>query len=257
MFVSVGRFLVVASLVGGCGFSPPPELEVDARVDLDPDAPIDAARPDAGPNCDVDGFDGTGLQSHWSLFVGELPTYSVGSSRLTITDAPRAATPSSVSTVSWIHDLDTDKGNQIGWTQAIGGEDFEVSAELAWSTTVAEVTFGGIAVTDSQGVIAALVGMADASTTTGVPWARIRGIGAAAEDLAYEGTDGQQLGSAVVKIVRVNGVFTIYVDDVEVLNGPGGELISNVSMYYLQHSDDSGPYTFGTVELREVQICRP
>lgn len=77
------------------------------------DAPaIDAGTDTLTTNCITDEFAGTALDAHWSTLVGALPTYNVDASRLFISDAPFADTPS-MPDRSWIYTLDTDKGNQI------------------------------------------------------------------------------------------------------------------------------------------------
>ena len=130
-------------------------------------------------------------------------------SALDITDSPFADTPS-VSGESWINELDTDKGNQIGWQQDLGGEDFVYSADIRWSSTNPELTLGGIAVADSQGTIAAMVGVNDGvSAGLGRPWAILRASGA---DATYAG-DPEQPGAAIVRITRTGGTASITIDD--------------------------------------------
>lgn len=217
-------------------------------VDAAPDTP-------SGPNCMTDSFDGNVLAGHWSVLVGAVPTaYAVNNSSLLITDAPFASTPSMPST-SWIYDLDSDKGNQMAWAQAIGGQDFTLTADVAWSSAAAEVTLAGVGVSDATGTIAAYVGAQDGSTgTTAPPFARLHV--ATGADTNYSGTPIDP-GNAMVKIQRVAGTASISIDNTEVLNGPMPDLISNVVILFVRHSNTSGPYTFGSFEVRSLSICQP
>ncbi|HTM23367.1 MAG TPA: hypothetical protein VL172_22750, partial [Kofleriaceae bacterium] len=135
----------------------------------DPSADAAGLVADAGPDCVLDSFTGDALAPHWQLLVGSLPTaYAVAGSHLLISDAPFAAT--ATPPVSWISELDTDQGNQLGWAQAIGDADFTVTADLGWSSTSAELTFAGVAVATAQGQMSALVGVRDGSVSlTGYP----------------------------------------------------------------------------------------
>jgi hypothetical protein len=204
----------------------------------------------------TDGFDGSQLDSRWSAFIGMMPAaYAVNGSRLLITDAPFAPSTPSMPATSWIYDLDTDKGNQIAWAQPIGGEDFTLTADLGWSSTIAELTLGGIAVSDAQGTIAALAGMTDgSSSTSGGAYARLHVVSGA--DMALTNPP-QEPGTASVKIQRINGTASISIDDVPVVTGPMPALISNVVIFYVRFKNGATLYDFGSLEVRQVQICRP
>lgn len=232
-------------VVAGCGGVSSPAI--DASID----GPIDVIQ----ANCMTDGFDGTVLESHWSVLAGAAPpVYQVSASRLFIADAPFATTPSMPDT-SWIYDLDTDKGNQIAWSQAIGGEDFTATADLSWSSTNAELTFAGIGVSDTQGSIEALVGMLDdRGSENGAPYGLLHIP--AGPDLEAS-TPQQEPGNAKVKIQRISGMASISIDDVQLVMGAMPALISNVVIFYVRHRTDTTPVEFGSLEIREIQICRP
>lgn len=244
------RSLVACLLVAACGGVSNPAG--DARPE---DAPIDTAT-DVGSNCMTDSFDGTVLASHWSVFVGGMPTaYDVSGSRLLISDAPFAPSTPSMPATSWIYDLDTDKGNQIKWPQAIGGEDFTLTADVGWSSTGAELTLGGVAVTDAQGTIAALAGMTDGSSNvSGGAYVRLHV--AAGTDLSMD-KPAQEPGTARVKIQRVNGTATLSIDGAAMVSGAMPALISNVVLFYVRFKNGAMLYDFGSLEIREVQLCRP
>ncbi|HEY0481898.1 MAG TPA: hypothetical protein VGD37_30475 [Kofleriaceae bacterium] len=237
---------LVAVLVACGGVSNP---ATDARQ---ADAPAADA---AGANCVTDGFDGSVLKSSWSVLVGAVPTtYDVSGSRLFISDAPFAPTPSMPGT-SWIYDLDTDKANQIAWPQAIGGEDFTLTADLGWSSTLAEFTLGGVGLSDAQGTIEALAGVTDGSVNTnGVAYGRLHV--ATGSDLFMLGPN-QEPGTATVKIQRVNGMATISIDAMPVVTGAMPGLISNIVIFYVRFRSAMTLYDFGSLEVREIKLCRP
>lgn len=216
------------------------------------DAP---AEPDAAPvdDCVRDRFEGSALASHWVLLAGDMPTYDVGESRLLITDAPFAEAPSKP-TYSWIYDLDVDKGNQLGWAQAIGEGDFSVTADLQWSSSDRELTLAGIGVADGQGTIAGLVGVRDGSTSlVGQPTAQI--LVADGDDAMYLGSRTEP-GSASVRLERRAGTLRAYVDDAEILSASAERLISYVTIFYVRRRNDAIEFAFGSVELRNLEICR-
>ena len=222
-----------------------------AAADASPDI---AATPDA-PNCITDGFDGTLLASTWSVLAGAIPvTYEVSASRLSITDAPFSNTPS-MAGVSWIYDLGTDKANQIAWAQPIGGADFTLTADLGWSSTLGELTLGGVGVSDAQGAIAALAVAQDGSqgvVAAPVAWLHVT----SGADLRSSGAQ-QEPGSAHITIQRTGGMASISFDGAEVLSGPLPDLISNVVVVYVRYRNATGPNTFGSIEVQQIQICRP
>jgi len=245
-----GLPLAIAASVSGCSFEPPPDAP-DARI-ADAAAPDSAV--DADRSCETDEFDGTALQAHWALLVGDLPTYDVGGSRLLISDAPLATTPSNPGQ-SWIYEADLDKGNQIGWRHDLGGEDVSVDAEIAWATSNAELTLGGIAITDAQGAIAAMVGLDDGTAmNSGLPKTQIAVAGG--NDLVWYGARSE-IGSATVRIERRAGTAHIFVDGTEVLSGDAGALISYVTIFYVRHKNATGTvFPYGSVEFRRLTVCR-
>jgi hypothetical protein len=241
-------------LVAACGgvdnpaIDAPPQPDAPRAIDAPHDTP-------AGPNCMTDSFDGNVLAAHWSVLAGAVPTtYAVNNSSLLVTDAPFASTPSSPST-SWIYDLDLDKGNQMAWAQTIGGQDFTLTADMAWSSAAAEITLGGVGVSDATGKLAGYVAAQDGSSSgTAPPVARIHV--ATGSDLEFVGTEIEP-GNAMVKIQRVSGNATITIDNTEVLSGPMPDLISNVVIVFVRHSNGATQYTYGSFELRSLTICQP
>jgi hypothetical protein len=215
-----------------------------------------AAAPDAEPGCATDGFDGTTLAAHWQVVAGDLPTYDVSGSRLLVSDAPLAATPS-LPGESWINDLDTDKGNQIGWAHAIGAADFTVAAEIGWTSSLSELTMAGIAVSDSQGTIVALAGVNDGwARDHGARHARIR-VPGAGDDLDYA-AEPVENGSAQLRLERTGGELRVLIDGAEVLAGPATGLVSYVTIYAVPYRDRAGTtYPFGAAEIRHVEVCGP
>jgi hypothetical protein len=246
--------LVVCFMVAACGGVTNPVADApkaDASADAASDAAIDTP---AGPSCVTDGFDGSVLAGHWSVLVGAAPVaYDVSGSRLFISDAPFATTPS-MPMNSWIYDLDTDKGNQLAWAQAIGGEDFTLSAELGWSSTLPELTLGGVGIADAQGTLAAVAGITDGvGNMSGGAYATLHVVTGPDTNLVKP---PQEPGSARVKIQRVHGTASISIDDVEVVTGPLPAVISNIVIYYVRHQASATPYNFGSLEVRQVQLCR-
>jgi hypothetical protein len=220
---------------------------------------IDAAPPDAsvdaGPNCMTDGFDGTALAAHWGLLVGQAPTSEVNASRLFIADAPFATTPS-MAGKSWIYDLDSDKGNQLGWKLPIDRGDFTLTADVGWSSDMTQLTLGGVGVADANGTIAALAGMTDGSSATlGGAYARLHGDGAAADKAATLPT--RDPGSVMVRIQRASGMATISLDGTPLVTGAMPAAIASVMIFYVRYMGSGTAYDFGSVEVREIQICLP
>jgi len=238
--------LLFSGLVSACSFDPPP-------------AAPDAASPDAVPvdadtSCETDDFEGGALDPRWALLAGGMPTYDVAASRLLISDAPLADTPSHPGK-SWIYELDLDKGNQIGWRQDLGGADLSVEAELGWASSMPELTQAGIAIADAQGAMAALVGLDDGQPAlTGEPSAKI-GV-AGQPDLGWFGV-ASETGNVIVRIERRDGVAHIFVDGEEVVSGEARALISYVTIYYVRYrSADGMVFPFGGVEIRRMTVCR-
>lgn len=234
-------------LVAACGavHSTPPE-----------DAPaIDAGTDTPAANCMTDEFDGAALDAHWSTLTGGLPTYNVDASRLLISDAPFAATPS-MPDRSWIYKLDTDKGNQIAWAHSIGGSNFVLTADVGWSSTVAEYTLGAIGVSDAQGTIAAMAGALDGNNTnTGNAFGILRVAGGT--DLKYEDPQKRDPGAARVEIQRTGGMASISIDGIQRVTGALPDLISNVVIVYVRFKNGTTLSDFGSLEVRQIQICLP
>lgn len=237
--------------VAACGGVKNPAIDAAPH----PDAKIDAAIDAPGANCMTDSFDGSTLAAHWSVLTGAVPTaYTVNNSSLLITDAPFASTPSSPSN-SWIYDLDVDKGNQMAWAQAIGGQDFTLTADIAWSTTNAEITFGAIGVSNATGVIAGYAGVVDGSTGTTGPPAAVLHVATGA-DTNFIATPVDP-GNSMIKIKRVGGTATFNIDGTDVLSGAMPDLISNVVIIFVRHQNGATQYTYGSFEVRSLTICQP
>ena len=206
-------------------------------------------------NCLTDEFDGTALDAHWSTLAGGLPTYNVAASRLLISDAPFATTPSTPDR-SWIYTLDTDKGNQIAWAHSIGGRDFTLTADIGWSSTVAEYTLGAVGVGDAQGTIAALAGALDGNNTkTGSAFGRLHLVGS--PDLTYEDPQKRDPGTAKVQIRRTGGMASILIDGALQATGALPDLISNVLIVYVRFRNGAVLSDFGLLEVHRIQICLP
>jgi len=244
--------MIGIGLLTACSFEPPSDLSIDAGADATPDATTES--PDADLSCETDSFDGTTLQSHWTLLTGELPTYDVSGSRLLISDAATATTPSRP-TYSWIYDLDSDEGNQIGWAQAVGGADFVIDAEIAWSSSTPELTMGGVAVADSGGTMAAMAGFVDGSETQ-LGFAHAQMATSGTDAVWYGPTGSADAGNANVRLERRAGTLRISVDGSEVLSGPSAQLISYVTIYTVRFRNGQTTYPYGGVELRTVTVCR-
>ncbi|TNF32627.1 MAG: hypothetical protein EP329_09605 [Deltaproteobacteria bacterium] len=199
----------------------------------------------------ADDFDGTALAAIWTTDpVGGLPTYTVAGSTLTVTDAPYATTPSSP-TQSWIYDLNQDQGNQLTWPQAIGTGDFDLTADLGWSSSIAELTLGGVALTNAAGLIEVLVGFSDGgSTAYGSPVVRVR-----SPTNAYGGTAAVS-GSASFRVTRSGGDLSVTMNGVEVLAIPGyGADIAHVAIVNVPHRSGASTYPFGTMTYDVVNVC--
>jgi len=234
-------------LVAACGavHNNPPE---DApAIDVGTDTPT--------ANCMIDEFDGTALDARWSTLVGTLPTYNVDGSRLLVSDAPFADTPS-MPDRSWIYKLDTDKGNQIAWPYSIGGSDFVLTADVGWSSTVAEYTLGAVGVSDAQGTIAAMAGALDGNNTlTGNAFGMLHVVGG--PDLKYEVPQKRDPGTAKVQIQRMGGMASISIDGAQQLTGTLPDLISNVVIVYVRFKNGTTLSDFGSLEVRQIKICLP
>lgn len=243
-----------AALLIACGSVSEERETPDAGGGATDAGDADARTSDGGLTCVADTFEGSELAAHWVQLVGEPPTYQVTDSRLVITEAPIADTPSAPGT-SHLYDLDTDKGNQFGWENPIGGGDFAITGEIWWSSSDPESSQVGIAVGDAGGTMTARVGMRDGTNSGGGHVdASIRVPGADA-DLDYD-AGGAEPGEATIGIERTGGDLRILVDGEQVLSADAGALVSHVSIYYLALSAGGDPRPVGTVEIRSLEVCR-
>jgi hypothetical protein len=209
---------------------------------------------DADP-CSIDEFDGETLQSHWSVLAGTAPDlFEVSGGRLVIEDAATAATPSTPGT-SWIYDLDSDRGNQLGWPQPIGNGDFVIEADLGWSSTIPELTLGGVGVSDSDGRIIAYAGVLDGSAgDVGMAHASIA-VGGAANDLQLNGTVAVN-GAVSIRIERTGESGVITLDGAMTLGGLMPGAIDHVSIISVQYQSMIGSEPYGALEVRRLRVCR-
>ena len=246
------RFLVVVCLVG-CGGVEATKMDAQVAKDSAVDARAIDAPPDTGTPCDIDEFDGSTLNAHWSTAVGAAPTYAVANGMLEITDSTAATTPSNTNE-SWINDTDTDKGNQLAWANAIGGADFVLKTHIDWSSATTDLGIGAVGLTDAQGRLVAFAGMYDGGQSgLGVPYARLGGIGGDA-DTTY-GAAEEQPGAADFRIERTSGQMKFFVDNVEVHSGASAALISNVVVLHLPYRLNATTYSFGTVDITRIELC--
>lgn len=241
------RRALACFLVAACGA---------VHNNLPGDAPaIDTGADTATVNCMTDEFDGTTLGAHWSTLAGTLPTYNIDASRLFISDAPLADTPS-MPDRSWIYKLDTDKGNQMAWPYAIGAGDFVLTADVGWSSTVAEYTLGAVGVSDARGTIAAMAGALDGNNTvTGNAFGMLHVVGG--PDLKYEAPQKRDPGTAKLQIQRTGGIASISIDGAQQLAGELPDLISNVVIVYVRFKNGTTLSDFGSLEVRQIEICLP
>lgn len=246
MRISVGVWVV---LVGCGGVDTTPK---DAAVHIDApgtgDSPMGDAALDANP-CMMDSFDGATLDAHWSVVAGAAPTYTVASSKISITDAPLATTPSNTNE-SWINDYSMDLGNQLGWAHSIGAGDFVLTAQLDYASANAELTYTGIAVTDGTHHIVALAGFVDGQQgNTGTPYAAIAGVNAVADANSAS-------GSLALKIERTASTMKVSLDGVEKVSGTNNTPLSYVSIVAVPYRMNTTNFPFGTGEFGFVQLCR-
>jgi hypothetical protein len=107
---------------------------------------------------------------------------------------------------------------------------------------------------DPVGTIEAMAGVSDASTSTsGRPYARLHV--ANGDDEVQAGQD-REPGTAKLKIQRIGGHVAISIDGASMVTGPMPALISNVVVFYVRFRNENS-HSFGSLEVREVQICRP
>jgi hypothetical protein len=247
MRIWVGACVVAA----GCGGVD--TAKKDAAVGMDSmgtvDSPMIDARMIDANNCMLDSFDGSTLDSHWAVVAGAAPTYTVAGSKITITDAPIATTPSNANE-SWINNEATDLGNQLGWAHAIGAGDFVLTAQMDYASSNAELMFAGISVTDGTHHLVAFAGLVDGQQgDVGLPRASIAGVG------TMTGVKSAS-GALALRIERTGDAMTVTVDGTIVQTGTINTPLSYVSMVAVPYRLNSTTYPFGTAEFGFVQLCR-
>jgi len=225
----------------------------DAAVVNDTPVTIDSPMGDApaidANNCMIDSFDGATLDAHWAVVAGAAPTYAVASSKLSISDAPLATTPSNTNE-SWINDYSMDLGNQLGWAHAIGAGDFVVTGQLDYASATTELTYTGIAVTDGTHHIVALAGFIDGQQGAfGAPLAAIAGVNSVAG--ANSGS-----GSIALRIERTSSMMKVSIDGTELVAGTNNTPVSYVSIVAVPYRMNANNYAFGNAEFGFVQVCR-
>jgi len=198
--------------------------------------------------CAGDDFPGTALDPHWSVAQGSM-TSAVSSSVLTITDAAYASTPSATNQ-SWIYDLNLDRGNQIAWAHPIGTGDFSLTFDQSWSSTLAELTYAGVALTNASDYIEILAGFSDGSSVGhGSPQAKAR-------EGDYGGSSaGAASGSGVFEITRTGGTLTVVYNGATLINAPNSADIANVAIFAVPHRSGSSYYPFGSWSIDALALC--
>jgi hypothetical protein len=206
-------------------------------------------RTDEGIN---DHFDDPMLRPAWvNPARGSEISFAIADSFFRVEDAPFASTPSNPA-ASWIYEPDVDLGNQIALARSIGGSDFELFADIDWSSTGPELTLAGVALTNLDGQLELMLGYGDGSSAnTGSVRVRARLEG----DDASWSAPSAMTGTASFRAIREAGVLTVYVDDVEVLSTPFTADIHRVAIYAVAHRNSSTTYPFGSFGLDRVQVC--
>jgi len=239
----------VSVLAVGCG-------DVDADKQKDAAVTTDVATSDTpmmdayeGLLCVTDSFDGSALAAHWTAIAGAAPTYAVGGSKISISDAPLAVTPSNADE-SWINNYATDLGNQLGMAQPIGTADFIVRSHIDFTSSNPELTYAGIAVTDSAAHLLAFVGAVDGqSGSLGGRYAAVAGVNSVI--LA----DADPINSDI-RIERTASVMRVFIDNAEIVMGTNASDVAYVSIVAVPYKDATQSYPFGNVEFTHVEVCR-
>lgn len=198
-------------------------------------------------------FEGVTLGPEWTQdAVGEAPAYGLDGGWLEITDAALADTPSAGNTRSWIYDPAMDLGNQMAWTQPIGADDFDATFDLAWSSTVSELTLAGVGLTNADHQLEVFGGFIDPWVSQlGGSFARIRTANTTVDwygDLAPS-------GQVRMRLARHDGVVTVTVDGREVVHAPNSADLRAVSVFSVRHRDPRGTYDFGRVAFHGLEVC--
>lgn len=200
-----------------------------------------------------DSFEGSSLGPAWNQqAIGTPPTFTISGGALHITDASLAATPS-MPLKSWIYDLDVDLGNQMTWPQPIGTGDFDLSFDLTINSTIPQLTFAGVALTNASGQIevfgAAQDGLAAADGGFSA-WVHKPKM-ADASPLV----DTAAVATAAFHIQRSGGVVVVQVDGKTVVTEPNGADIRNLALVSVKHMDTAATYEFGSVDVGEIVLC--
>ena len=206
-----------------------------------------------GRSCVFDDFNGSALAQRWSGSpIGTLPTYVVDGSRITITDAAFANTPSNPGT-SWIYEADTDLGNQIVWPRAVGTDDFDISFEFGWSSNAAQLTLAGIGLTNASNQLELRAGIYDGSSgSAGGPFVTLRTPG---PDQGWYGTNSE-VGSARMRLLRQAGNLSVSLDGQNVYSAPFNADIQNIVIFAVRHRNPT-EFEFGTFWLDDLSVCYP
>ncbi len=219
---------------------------VDAVADDGCHAGIDATQHAAQ-------FVGSVLGSGWDTrAVGNAPAYDLDGGWLSITDASLADTPSSGGTRSWIYDPTVDLGNQMTWDQPIGTADFDLTFDIAWSSTIPQLTLAGVGLSNAEHQLEVYGGFVDPWVSQlGTPFVRVRGAVSPAD---WYG-DTALAGQGTLRFTRLDGVVTLSFDGRQVLRAQSRAAIRYVSVFAVRHRDPQGTYDFGRVALRGLDVC--
>lgn len=194
----------------------------------------------------VDDFDGPDLDAGWTVdHLGGAPTYTVGGT-LQITDSVPADTPSS--SCNWIYDLDTDKGNQIGRAVAIGTGDFVLEVDLSGSSTTAQLTLGGVALTSSDDHIEYYTAFWDGGDAT------LGGIQGGIDLAGGWATSIAETVSVSVRVERVGDTITTEVDGVLVDTSTSAADIQNLVIIHTTHVCGV-TFEYGSVDIDRISLC--
>ena len=199
----------------------------------------------------VDDFDGPTLAAGWVVdHVGMAPTFTVGGT-LQITDSPPADTPSS--SCNWIYDATQDKGNQISRPAAIGSGDFVLEFDFTATSTIPQLTLGGVALTAADDTLQVYGYFGDGSElgvggTTG-------SVGSGRWGEAWSGGVTGETVSGSYRIERVAGTITTTYDGAVVdVSTEAIADIANLVIFHTKHV--CGPtFEYGTFEVDRISLC--
>jgi len=278
--LSVRHALVLGVLApaAACGV-PDPSLREgagslpDARSgDVDADA-------DASTRCLVDDFDGAELGANWDpAAVGAAPTeYSVEAGKLVVRDSPTASTPSDSTSPpepprSWIVKLDYDRGNQMARDVDVGDGDFVLEGTLGWTSDIdtaehPQSWLGGVALTDSEGLIKVMVVAYDPRDHPGMEDG-LAGYAAyiqpdSGSTRIHDSKMAMATASTDFGVTRTDGVTSVEVDGAVVPFLVDGELVDAFSMsaaltrLAIVTLRSSPPLEFGELAVDRVSVCKP